>query len=103
MNYSDHVKQMLAQFERSDPQHRAQEFAELLEALGKGIGAALGAIENRKQMNIALEGVLIAIRETAIICHEIGELKPNDKDYTVRVMSAEDYLRDIFKPSKLDG
>ncbi len=101
MKYHETVRQMLDHYAQS-PNSQNEDLAEIVDALGRGLAAVLGSLKTKRDVNIALEAVFIAIRQSAIAAHSISEvitrLEPN-----AQVMTAEDFLRDHFKPEKPNG
>lgn len=101
MKYHETVRRMLEQYAQS-PNNQNNELAEIVDALGGGLAAVLGSLKTKRDVNIALEAVFIAIRQSAIAAHSISEvitrLEPE-----VQIMTAADFLRDHFKPEKPNG
>ena len=100
--YAESIRKIIEVFESHPPERRNEEFSKLIQALGTGLGAALGAIHGRRNMNQVLEMTLISVRRTAISCHEMY-FPSGSSGQAPRLELREEFLRDIFKPEKFNG
>ena len=100
MNYEQQVKDMLAQAGQATDRDRLN----LLYALGYGITVMFSVVSDHKRMHELLHGFLSAIHDDCCDMH--AKVHPDQKNIETtrqKAVSAEEFLRDHFKPEKMNG
>lgn len=92
MNYQE---QCLAMMKDLGDNFSEQRFAELIQALGNAMVKTAALIPDHENMHVAMNAVCNTMQEQA--CAEHRLLHP------AKPMNAETFLRDVFKPEKLNG
>lgn len=97
MNYEEQVQALLVHLANNmTPEGRA----ELVKALGTGIARIMATIPDHDRMHQAIDGLANAIHLDACSIHK--QLHPAPAAEPA-AMTAEDFLRDVFKPEKFHG
>lgn len=104
MDYEQHVREMLT--------HHAGKFGnredgiKLLMALGWGVSVVFaGSTQNHQHMHEDLERFLLAVKDESCELHTKAHGKQDEAKQApeTKEVSAEEFLRDHFKPRKFHG